>query len=85
MIPTFKRLGTLYAYLSARLSNNWGNSQQMEPRDKRDLQTASLFVVLAVLTAVFVFGIRVVLFAPIADGGKMSPAVIEAQKAPGSP
>ncbi len=57
----------------------------MEPRDKRDLQTASLFVVLAVLTAMFVFGIRVVLFAPIAEGGKPLPYVIEAQKAPGGP
>ena len=55
----------------------------MEPRDKRDMQTVSLFVVLAVLTAMFVFGIRVVLFAPISEGGKPLQHVIEAQKAPG--
>lgn len=55
----------------------------MEPRGKKDLQTASIFIVLAVLTVMFVLGIRVVLFAPMTDGGKVLPQTIDAQKAPG--
>ena len=45
----------------------------METKGKRDYQTLSIFVILAFLTAMFVLGARVVLFAP-PDGYRV-PAV----------
>jgi len=62
--------------------NSIGEFREMEPCDKRDLKTASIFVVLALLTTLFVFGFRLVLFAPIAEGNKGYSPVVEAQKAP---
>lgn len=35
-----------------------------DPRKKNDLQTASLFLILALLTGLFVFGLKWALFAP---------------------
>jgi hypothetical protein len=40
----------------------------MEPKGKRDYQTFSIFIILAFLTAMFVLGARVVLFAPLEPG-----------------
>lgn len=36
----------------------------MAPKDKSDFQTLNLFVILALLTVLFVSGLRLVLFAP---------------------
>jgi hypothetical protein len=55
----------------------------MEPRNNRDFQTVSLFMVLALLTVLFVLGIRAVLFAPGNENPKFLLPAIEAEKAPG--
>jgi hypothetical protein len=55
----------------------------MEPRNNRDFQTVSLFTILALLTALFVLGIRAVLFAPGSEVLKNRLPAIEAEKTPG--
>jgi hypothetical protein len=40
----------------------------MEQRYKRDYQTFNLFLILALLTVLFVAGLKVVLFAPVHSG-----------------
>lgn len=57
----------------------------MAPRDKRDYQTLNLFLILALLTILFVSGLKVVLFDPTksakANSGAVAPSMEEsAQK-----
>jgi hypothetical protein len=50
--------------------------RNIPPAEKNDLQTVNLFVILAVLTGLFVLGLRLVLFAPNLDlktGVQLSP------------
>jgi hypothetical protein len=50
-----------------------------EPRLKRDFQTLNLFVVLALLTILFVAGLKLVLFAP-SHPAPVPPSEVSAQK-----
>ncbi len=43
------------------------NLRNIQTPERNDLQTVNLFVILAVLTGLFVLGLRLVLFAPNLD------------------
>lgn len=49
---------------------------------KFDLETVSVFLILSVLTGAFLFGMRLVLFAPSYEMQNLTPTEIRGQKAP---